>query len=101
MIPGTSKILSKSGPGDLLTITKMLQKIQEKYGIILKKYYFFISQLSGTSKISQIWTHQTPIFFDYFWDPTPTNIGISERFQSFLDVAWNLGIVGQLFFENI
>jgi hypothetical protein len=27
MIPGTSKILSKSGPGDLLIITKMLQKI--------------------------------------------------------------------------
>ena len=30
MIPGTSKILSKSGPGTLLIITKMLQKIQEK-----------------------------------------------------------------------
>ena len=30
MIPGTSKILSKSGLQHLLTITKMLQKIQEK-----------------------------------------------------------------------
>ena len=40
MIPGTSKILSKSGPGDLRIITKMLQKIQEKYGIILGTYYF-------------------------------------------------------------
>ena len=30
MILGTSKIWSKSGPGDLLIITKMLQKIQEK-----------------------------------------------------------------------
>ena len=39
MISGTSNILLKSGPGDLLTITKMLQKIQEKYGIILEKYY--------------------------------------------------------------
>ena len=30
MIPGTPKVLSKSGPGDLQVITKMLQKIQEK-----------------------------------------------------------------------
>ena len=30
MIPGTSKILSKSGPGDFRIITKMLQQIQEK-----------------------------------------------------------------------
>ena len=29
MIPGTSKKLSKSGPGTLRIITKMLQKIQE------------------------------------------------------------------------
>ena len=40
MIPGTSKILSKSGPVDLLTITKMLQTIQENYGIILGTSYF-------------------------------------------------------------
>ena len=39
MIPGTSETLSKSGPGDLLTITKMLQRIQENYGIILATYY--------------------------------------------------------------
>ena len=39
MILGTSKILSKSGPVDLLIITKMRQRIQEKYGIILGKYY--------------------------------------------------------------
>ena len=36
MISGTSKIWSKSGPVALLTITNMLQKIQEKYGIILE-----------------------------------------------------------------
>ena len=47
MISGTSKIWSKSGPVDLLTITKMLQRIQEKYGIILEQYY--ICQ-SGTKK---------------------------------------------------
>ena len=40
MILGTSKILSKSGPVDLLTITNMLQKIQEKYGIILENIIY-------------------------------------------------------------
>ena len=40
MILGTSKFLSKSGPADLLIITKRLQRIQENYGIILDKYYF-------------------------------------------------------------
>ena len=40
MIWGTSKIWSKSGPVDLLTITKMAQRIQGNYGIILKTYYF-------------------------------------------------------------
>ena len=38
------------GPGDLLTITKMLQEIQETYGIILEKYYFC---QSGPHKISK------------------------------------------------
>ena len=36
MIPGTSKIWSKSGPVTLLTIAKMLQKIQET----MDTYYF-------------------------------------------------------------
>ena len=39
MIPGTSKKLSTSGPVALVTITKMAQTIQEKYGIVLEKYY--------------------------------------------------------------
>ena len=39
MISGTSKIWSKSGPVALLIITKMAQKIQENYRIILEKYY--------------------------------------------------------------
>ena len=40
MIFGTSICLSKSGPVDLLTITKMLQRIQEKYGDILEHIIF-------------------------------------------------------------
>ena len=47
MILGTSKIWSKYGPVDLLTITKMLQNIQEKYGTVLDKYYLC---QSGTQK---------------------------------------------------
>ena len=47
MISGTANIWSKSGPVNLLTITKMLQKIQEKYGVILEKYY-----------LCQYWTQQ-------------------------------------------
>ena len=38
-LPRTSKILSKYGPVALQFITKMLQKIQEKYGDILETYY--------------------------------------------------------------
>ena len=45
MIPGTSKILSKSGPGDLRIITKMLQKIQDK-----------------------LWNHPGKILFLSIWD---------------------------------
>ena len=40
MISGTSKILSKAGPGNLLTITKRLQRIQEHFGIILENIIF-------------------------------------------------------------
>ena len=39
MISGTSEIWSKSGPVALLTITKMVQRIQEKYRIVLETYY--------------------------------------------------------------
>ena len=51
MIWGTSTILSKYGPVDLLIITEMLQKIQEYYGSILVKYY--VCQ-SGTQQISNM-----------------------------------------------
>ena len=39
MISGASKILSKDGPVALLSITKMLHKIQENYGLTLATYY--------------------------------------------------------------
>ena len=45
MISGTSTILSKSGPVDLLIITKMLQRIQEK-----------------------LWNHPGEILFMSIWD---------------------------------
>ena len=51
MIPGTSKILLKSGPVYLLAITKMLQNIQENDGIILEKYY--LCQY-GTQKVENV-----------------------------------------------
>ena len=69
MISGTSKIWSKSGPGDLLIITKMLQKIQEKLWNHLGKYYCC---QSGTSKIRQFSESVCPgyqiffVFFDIF-----------------------------------
>ena len=65
MIPGTSKILSKSGPGDLLIITKMLQKIQEKYGIILEKYYFVNMGLKNFENFRNLYVLGT-ICFRFF-----------------------------------
>ena len=53
MIPRTSKICSKSGPGVLLIITKMAQRIQENYGVIFKKYYFLIYEYMEISKKSK------------------------------------------------
>ena len=38
MILGTSKILTKSGSADLLTITNMLQRIQENMETSWQKY---------------------------------------------------------------
>ena len=51
MISGTSKILSISGPVDLLTITRMLQQIQETSGNILDTFYFC---KSGNNKLKLI-----------------------------------------------
>mgnify|MGYP000545237356 CR=1 FL=1 len=66
MISGTQKIWSKSGPVDLITITKMLQNIQENYGIILEKYYVCQSGTSHISKIFDICMSQVPDSFDVF-----------------------------------
>ena len=66
MISGTSNIWSTSGPVDLLIITKMAQTIQDKYGIILKPYYFHIweSDISDFFEIFERHIHQ--LFRTYF-----------------------------------
>ena len=98
MIPGTSKILSKSGPGTLLTITKMLQKIQEKLWNHPGKILFMSIWDIKKFEISQFWTHQTRTFFDIILAPRPPpKKKISERFQRIFR-WWNLGILGQTFF---
>ena len=100
MIPGTSKILSKSGLQHLLTITKMLQKIQEKLwnhpGNILS---MSILDLKNFEKFS-IPDPPDTYFFWIFWAPAlPKKIGISERFQRIFR-WWILGILGQSYFRN-
>ena len=66
MIPGTSKTLSKSGPGDLRIITKMLQETQEKYGIILEKYYFWQYETSEIRNFSKSVCPRYQMLFDAF-----------------------------------
>ena len=89
MILGTSKISLNLGPiighfwarGPRIygfSYTKIPQKILESLWEHLGKILFW---LSGTSKICQIWTHQTPIFFESFLAPRPPKkIGIYYRF---------------------
>ena len=100
MIPGTSKILSKSGLQHLLTITKMLQKIQEKLwnhpGNILSMSIWDIKNFEKFLIPDPPDTY----FFWIFWGPAPPkNIGISERFQRIFR-WWILGILGQSYFWN-
>ena len=64
MIFGTSKIWSKSGPMYLLTITNMLQKIQENYGITLGKYYW--CQYGTQTYIFRKCMSYVPCFFCVF-----------------------------------
>ena len=59
MFLGTSEILLKYGPVDLLVITKMLQKIQENYGIVLDNYYLCEY---GTQNVLEKWKHETPSY---------------------------------------
>ena len=53
-ILGTSKILSKSGPVTLPIAVNLLLKIQEKYGIILRKYGFLRSENLKISKFPEV-----------------------------------------------
>ena len=67
MILGTSKNWSKSGPGDLLIITKMLQKIQEKLWNHPGKILYLSIWVIKKSKIFEICMSWVPDFcFDYF-----------------------------------
>ena len=98
MIPGTSKILSKSGLQHLLTITKMIQRIQEKIWNHPGKILFMsIWDSKKSEKISILDPPNTYCFWKLFGPPTPKKIVFSERFQRFFR-WWNLGILGQSFF---
>ena len=99
MILGTSKIVSEYGPGDLLIITKMLQKIQEKIWNHPGKYYLCQSGTHKFPKMSQFWTHQTPIFFESFCPPPhlPQKNKFVQAFSKNFR-WWILGILGQSYF---
>ena len=74
MIPGTSKKLSKYGPGDLLFITKMLQNIQEN-----------------------LWNHPGQILFLSIWDSQ-----ISKIFENMYVLGTTfVCVVFRLFFSSV
>ena len=61
--------LSKSGPVDLLTITKIAKKIQENYGIILETYYlcqYGTQQIENFRKMYVLGTMFVCLFFSVF-----------------------------------
>ena len=101
MIWGTSEIWSKSGPVDLRFITKMVQRIQEKYGIIFKHIFSYLNFLELRKFVK--FGSTGPYFVLRFAcrNSPHKKSGISERFQRIYDVARNLGIFGQSFFGNI
>ena len=74
MISGTSEFSSKSGPGDLRIITKMAQNIQETYGFIFNKYYFWSLSIWKFENVRNDWkaNHVFPknVFF-CFWRSAP------------------------------
>ena len=65
MILGTSKMLSKSGPAALRSITKMFQNIQENYGIILEKYYLCQDGTQQFENVRKLYVLSTMFLF-YF-----------------------------------
>ena len=78
----------RSGPVDLLIITKMLQTIQEKYGNILDKYYF---RQSGTHIFLKIFEHVHPGYHV---------CSFCSSF-CFLVFSWNSEYIFQTYFCNL
>ena len=103
MILGTSKILSKSGLQHLLTITKMLQHIQEKLWNHPGKILFM--SIWDIKNFEKFLTPDPPDTY-FFWKwlappppPPPKKISYRERFQRIFR-WWILGILGQSYFWN-
>ena len=69
MISGTSKMLSKPGPGDLLTITKMLQNIQENMEASWKILFLLIWDSQNFENVRKMYVLGTTCFdlFDSFF----------------------------------
>ena len=90
---------TRSGPSHLLFITKKLQKIKEKLWNHVLNYYFSYLNVLELRKFSNF-DPPNPICLYVLQEFPPNKLGISERFQRILR-AWNVGIFGQAFFENI
>ena len=63
MIWGTSKMLSASGPVDLLTITKMLQQMQNNMGASWKHIIIVNLGLTKCWELSKMYVLGTMMFF--------------------------------------
>ena len=79
---------------------KYFKQYKKKYGIIFKNIICSYLNFLELRKNHKFWSTGPYLFFIFFVGIPPKN-GISERFQRFVDVVWNLGIFGQSFFENI
>ena len=64
---GTSKILSKYGPVTLPITVNLLQKIQEKYGNILRKYGFSKSENLTISEKSEVMCSEPQVFLLFYY----------------------------------
>jgi len=96
MIPGTSKILSKSGPGTLLTITKMLQKIQEKLWNHPGKVLFMsIWDIKKSENFSILDPPNTYFCFELLGPPAPQKDKFVQAFSK------NLSVVDSWYFRTI
>ena len=77
----------------------MPQKIQEKYGIIFKKYYFSYLNFLELRTFLKFGPTEPHVFLIFVVGIPPKKLGISERFQRMFR-AWNLGISGRSFFGH-